>query len=48
MNLTSLASTEDAVAFLGELMMQRMAERDDVGFSRAVYPVERLGRDADG
>ena len=36
----------DADTFVGELVLQRMAERKDIGFARAVYTVERLGRDA--
>ena len=35
----------DADAFIGELVLQRMAERNDLGFGRAVHTVERLGGD---
>ncbi len=35
----------DADAFGRKLVLQRMAERNDIGFGRAVHTVERLGRD---
>ncbi len=36
----------DADAFIGELVLQRMAERNDEGLGRPVDAVERLGGDA--
>jgi len=36
----------DADALVGELVLQRMAEREDKGFGRAVDTVERLRGDA--
>src|SRR5438445_11749485 len=32
----------DAQALIGELVLQRMAERNDVGLARTVHAVERL------
>jgi len=37
----------DADPFIGEFVLQRMTEGEDVGFGGAVHTVERLGRDAD-
>jgi len=37
----------DADPFVGEFVVQRMTEGEDIGFGRAVHTVERLRRDAD-
>jgi hypothetical protein len=36
----------DANAFIGELVLQRITECNDVGFARAIHGVERFGGDA--